>query len=217
MKILPESGLKSQKAKLVGKQHSSRALYSSKIIKAGALIGDTKTLFSNWDVDTSVQINIERIQRDNVFGKASRSRVDDILAIFRGRYLTERAVTAALVTLVKRKFSTSALEKLFYFHSAHADRLLYDTVTETLAPLWAKGYVDINVGDLRRSLSSWMDQGKTTGPWSEITITRVAQELLSSLREDGQDLKGLARKLQLHAALAQSSRWQVNFEGSEPD
>jgi hypothetical protein len=31
--------------------------------------------------------NSNRVQRDNVFGKASRSRVDDILAIFRQRYL----------------------------------------------------------------------------------------------------------------------------------
>jgi hypothetical protein len=36
-------------------------------------------------------------------------------------------------------------------------------------------------------------------------------------QQDGQDLKGLARKFQLHAAFAQFSRWKVNFEGSEPD
>ena len=96
----------------------SSAPYSSKIIKAGALIGDTKTLLSHWDVDASVEENINRVQRDNVFGKASRSRVEDILAIFRQRYLTEESVTKALITLVQRKFPTAALERLFYFHSA---------------------------------------------------------------------------------------------------
>jgi hypothetical protein len=75
------------------------ASYSSKIIKAGALIGDTKTLLSHWDVDASVDANINRVQRDNVFGKASRSRVEAILAILRQRYLTEESVTKALVTL----------------------------------------------------------------------------------------------------------------------
>src|SRR5271166_5403492 len=44
------------------------------------------------------------MQRDNVFGKASRSRVEDILAIFRQRYLTEESVTRALVTLLPREF-----------------------------------------------------------------------------------------------------------------
>ena len=36
------------------KQPRSSAAYSSRIIKAGALIGDTKMLLSHWDVTTSV-------------------------------------------------------------------------------------------------------------------------------------------------------------------
>src|SRR6202790_2883438 len=99
------------------KRHHSAAPYSSKIIKAGALIGDTKTLLSHWDVDASVEENINRVRRDNIFGKASRSRVEDILAIFRQRYLTEKSVTKALVTLVRRKFPAAALDRLLYFHS----------------------------------------------------------------------------------------------------
>jgi hypothetical protein len=88
------------------------ALYSSKIIKAGALIGDTKTLLSHWDVVASVGENISRVQRDNIFGKASRSRVEAILAIFRQRYLYEESVTKALVTLVRQKFPAAALEHI---------------------------------------------------------------------------------------------------------
>src|SRR5438093_5385135 len=79
------------------------APYSSKIIKAGALIGDAKTLLSHWDVKASVAENVRRVQRENVFGKASRSRVQDILAIFRQRYLTQESVTRALVALVRGK------------------------------------------------------------------------------------------------------------------
>jgi len=84
------------------KRLRSSAPYSSKIIKAGALIGDTKTLLSHWDVDASVNENINRVRRDNVFGKASRSRVEDILPIFRKRYLTEKSITQALVILVRK-------------------------------------------------------------------------------------------------------------------
>ena len=71
--------------------------YSAKIIKAGALLADTKTLLSHWDTEASVHENIKRIRNDNLFGKASRSRVDDIVAIFRQRYLCDEAVTKALV------------------------------------------------------------------------------------------------------------------------
>jgi hypothetical protein len=164
---------------------SSATPYTSKIIKAGALIGDTKTLLSHWDVDASVDENINRMQRNNVFGKASRSRVEDILAIFRQRYLTEESVTKALVILVRRKFPTAALEQLLYFHSARADQLLHDAVIEILVPMHARGLVDINVQNFHRSLANWVDEGKTTGHWSEPTITRISQGLLSALRDFG--------------------------------
>ena len=167
--------------------------YSSKIIKAGALIGDTKTLFSHWNVDASLQENIKRVRRENVFGKASRSRVEDILAIFRQRFLTEKSVTKALVTLVQGRFPPTALERLLYFHSARADKLLHDTVIEILTPMQAQGLVDINVQDLQRHLAKWVDEGKTTGHWSEPTITRISQGLLSTLRDFGV-LQGAANK-----------------------
>jgi len=159
--------------------------YSSKIIKAGALIGDTKMLLSHWDTGTSVAENIKRIQRDNVFGKASRSRVEDILAIFRQRYLAEQCVTKALVSLVRGKFPAAALERILYFHSARADQLLRDTVTEILVPMHARGLVDINVHEFQRSLAKWVAEGKTIANWSEPTITRIAQGLLSALRDFG--------------------------------
>ena len=157
------------------KRHRSPALYSSKIIKAGALIGDTKTLLSHWNVDASVKENINRAQRNNVFGKSSRSRVKDILAIFRQRYLTEESVTKALVILVRGKFPTAALERLLYFHAARGDRLLHDAVTEILVPLQARGLVDISVHDFERPLAKWVEEKKTTGHWSVPTITRVSQ------------------------------------------
>jgi hypothetical protein len=171
----------------------SSAGYSSKIIKAGALIGDTKVLLSHWDVTVPVAENIKRAQRENIFGKASRSRVDDILRIFRQRYLTEESVTAALVTLVQGKFPTAALERLLYFHSARADQLLHDSVTEILVPLHARGLVDINVQDFQRCLTKWVEEGKTTGHWSEYTITRISQGLLSTLRDFGV-LQGATKK-----------------------
>jgi hypothetical protein len=169
----------------IGKRLHSLPQYSSKIIKAGALVGDTKTLLSHWDVDDSVDENINRERAENVFGKASRSRVEDILAIFRQRYLTEQSVTKALVTLVQKRFPTGALEWLFYFHAARADPLLYDVVTEILVPLHARGLVDINAHAFQRSLAKWVNEGKTTGNWSEPTITRIAQGLLSTLRDFG--------------------------------
>lgn len=175
------------------KNARSGAPYTSRILKAGALIGDTKTLLSHWDMNATVDENVRRVHQENVFGKASRSRVEDILAIFRRRYLTERSVTAALVTLVRRRFPPASLERLLYFHSARADRVLQDAVTEVLLPMKKRGLVDISVHDFQRPLEEWVEQGKTVSSWSETTILRVAQELLATLRDFGV-LEGASKK-----------------------
>jgi hypothetical protein len=45
--------------------------------------------------------------------------------------------------------------------------------------------VDIHVPDFQRFLTKWVGEGKTTGHWSESTMTRIAQGLLSALRDFG--------------------------------
>jgi hypothetical protein len=161
------------------------ACYTSRIIKAGALLPDTKTLLSHWVVSESVQTNLQRLQRENIFGKASRSRVDDIVAIFRQRYLAEPSVTRALVTLVQLRLPASALDRILYFHAARADRLLHDIVTEILVPMNGGGRGDISVDEIQKTLGQWVDEGKTTSAWTVYTTGRVARGLMSALRDFG--------------------------------
>jgi len=168
-------------------------LYSSKIIKAGALLADSKTLLAHWDRAASVLENMDRVRRENLFGKASRSRVEDVLAIFRQRFLTEVAITRALVVLVTEKFPTASLDRILYFHAAIADRLIRDVVVEVLQPLQARGITDIDVVEIQKPLKTWVDQELTTGHWSEPTIVRIAQGLLSALRDFGV-LQGAVKK-----------------------
>src|SRR5262245_48556665 len=154
-------GIAVQKAtKTKGVSASGPPPYTSRIIKAGALLDDTKTLLSHWDVTASVPENLDRIRRENVFGKASRSRVEDILAIFRQRYLTEAEVAKALVVLVKNRLPAASLDRVLYFHAARADRLLHDTVTKVLMPKQAQGITEIDLGDLQKAIGRWVESGR---------------------------------------------------------
>lgn len=164
---------------------SADSPYTTKIIKAGALLADTKTLLAHWDLDSSVPDNLQRIQHENIFGKASRSRVEDILRIFRQRYLTEEAVTRALVVLVKNRFPASALDRILYLHSALSDRLLFDVVVNVLVQQKAQGITDIDADDIQHTLAKWVREEKTTSEWGDYTIRRVGQGLLATLRDFG--------------------------------
>jgi hypothetical protein len=160
-------------------------LYSSKIIKAGALLADTKTLLAHWDTAVPAQVNLDRLRRENLFAKASRSRVKDVLTIFRQRFLVEECVTKALIVLTQKHLPATALDRILYFHAAQADRLLHDTVIEILLPLQSRGITHIDLLEVQRPLKKWVEAGKTRGKWSESTITRIAQGLLSALRDFG--------------------------------
>lgn len=172
---------------------SSSSPYSSKIIKAGALLPDTKLFLSAWNSSLSLNENIRRIRNQNLLGKTSRSRAQDILAIFRQRYLEEEAVARALAALVKRECNGSTLERILYFHAARADSLLRDTVINILGPYWSRGTIEIDVREIELAFRKWIEEGKTSGAWSDYTIRRVTQGVLSTLRDFGV-LQGTVKK-----------------------
>ncbi len=160
-------------------------IYSSRIIKASALIADTKVLLAEWDLGSSVAENLDRARRENVFGKASRKRVEDILVIFRQRYFDDADVGAALVTLTQNGAPAQWINPLLYFFSAQNDRTLRDIVIEVLYPRHLAGYTDLPVDYVVRAVRNWVAEGKTTTPWGDKTILRVAQNSMAALRDFG--------------------------------
>ena len=63
------------------------------------MLPDTKLILGGWDESLGAQSNLDRVRRDNLLGKASRSRVEDILAIFRQRYVADPELLGAIIML----------------------------------------------------------------------------------------------------------------------
>jgi len=172
---------------------SPESVYSSRIIKASALIPDTLTLLREWEPTCSVAENLDMARRRNILGKASRSRVEDILAILRQRYFTDPEVGLALVALVKHAVPSQWVIPLLYFFSAQNDRTLRDMVIDVLYPRHLAGQTILPVDIVIRALQNWSAEGKTTTAWGAETTLRVAQGLMAALRDFG-ILEGAANK-----------------------
>ncbi|MDQ3666154.1 MAG: DUF1819 family protein [Acidobacteriota bacterium] len=56
-------------------QMTEKKVYTSRIIKAGALLSDTKTLLAQWNDSKTVTENLSAFENENIFGKSSRSRM----------------------------------------------------------------------------------------------------------------------------------------------
>lgn len=164
---------------------SNSPQYSSKIIKAGALLPDTKALLATWDLGLSVSENLHRVRKQNLLGKTSRSRAEDILEIFKQRYLTEKTVARSLAYLVRNQCNGNTLDRILYFHAARSDSLLHDVVIQILVPQWSRGVMDIDVREIQLAIKKWVEEGKTTSHWGDYTIIRVTQGVLSTLRDFG--------------------------------
>lgn len=172
---------------------SKGQIYSSKILKSGAILSETKILLAGWDDSASIQDNFYRFRQINILGKASRSRVEDILHVFRQRYLNESQVSRALIGLIRAKHPADSLNQILYFHAARSDPLIQDFVIEVLWPRYQSGRQDILVKDAENWIREKISKGSTTRPWSHNTIEKSAQGLMSTLR-DFRVLQGLKNK-----------------------
>jgi len=161
------------------------APYTSRIIKASALIPDTKVLLGEWNLDQSVEENLTRARQENIFGKASRKRIEDILRIFRQRYFDDPDVGSMLVTLTQRGAPASWIDPLLYFFSAQNDRTLRGIVTEVIYPRQQAGFSDLSRDHVIRALRAWVAENKTAAAWSDPTQIRIAQGIMAALRDFG--------------------------------
>lgn len=172
---------------------SQKRIYSSRILKAGALLDETKTLLSLWDEFASTIDNIARFQRENMLGKASRSRANDILMAFRQRYLVDERVMRSLILLIKGRCPAESINRILYFHTAMSDSLIHDFAAFFVSSKYRKGMQNISVDETAEWIKKKISAGKTVRPWSDNTIQRSARGLMSTLRDFGV-LKGLRDK-----------------------
>jgi hypothetical protein len=176
------------------------ARYSSKIIKAGALLPDTKLLLENWDENVNVEANLKRVRQDNLLGKASRSRVEDVLLVFRQRYLQDPEVLRALVALVKRRMPAESLDRVLYFQAARSDPLLHDLVAEVLADWSTRSDREVHTSAVQNWVDEQVKAGNTERPWAFEVQRRVVQGLLATLRDFGV-LEGSVKKRMVYVYL----------------
>ncbi|MEJ7816367.1 MAG: BrxA family protein [Rubrobacter sp.] len=192
-------------------QTSPKVRYTSRIIKAGALLADTKLLLENWDQGADVQANLDRARQENLFGKASRSRIEDILLVFRQRYLKDPEILKALVALVRDGMPAESLDRVLYFQAAKFDRLLHDLVTEVLVEWSARSDHEVRPWEVQNWVEEQVEAGRTERPWSPAVQRRVVQGLLSALRDFG-ILEGNVKKRVAYPSLPPDAFAFVAFQ-----
>ncbi len=157
--------------------------YTAKIIKAPALLHDTKVFLSHWDEGLTADENIQKAITDNIFGRPARSYVKQFLSAFKERYVFGDERDRALRKLVRHSKDNAVTDRILYYHTAHADRLMYDFVAHHLFELHSRGVEIISTKQSQEYAKKLSDEGKTSTRWGDTVCNRVARNMLAALRD----------------------------------
>jgi len=174
---------------------------TSRIIKGGALLDESRRFVETWDDEISPEGNLEAFRNGNLLGKRSRARSEDTLAVLRQRFVEPGPqVIRSLRPLTLR---ADAFRDACYYEAARNDDLLAYVAGSILADLRGRGWVKVTVDDIERALLV-APPDPIVKEWGDRTRTRVVHGVLSALRDFGV-LEGQANK---HIASA-----NVSFTG----
>lgn len=157
---------------------------SSRIIKGGALLEDSRRLLDVWDPAASSEENLAKISGGRL-GKTG-SRAQDVLEILKQRFLSPGPEVAR--TLRRLMDDSRAFREACYYEAARADELLRAFAQGPFYEWYEDGRVGIESADVVR----WLMSDARVPRWSERTSDRVAQGLISALRDFGL-LEGVRR------------------------
>ena len=86
---------------------------------------------------------------------------------------------------MKNSLPAESLDPILYFYTARSDALLHDIIVHVLIPLRAQGRTEVSTSLIEATIRHWIDEGRTTGQWADITITKAAQKSTAILRDFG--------------------------------
>lgn len=165
--------------------------YTCNIMKGGAMLRECLLLLQEWRPGEKKEEFIDRVTGQNLIGKVSRKRVRDIInRIFFRRFLGEGESAALNLKSLLSLGYNEDLVKLFYYHTALADELLYDFASSWLYDLYYSGRYRLDTSD---GVAFIEKLGNAAPQWSGSIKTRTARGLLAACRDFGL-LSGAARK-----------------------
>ena len=166
------------------KKQAVKPKYTTRLLKAGALLDEMRILVRNWDDLQNRNSQNRLILIENILDKPSRSRARDIVrSVFVPRFINGKPQEAWKIVLVLEKLNVSIniLRSIYYWITARNEPILHDFVCEELIKMKQTGKQFITVYEVVRWIKNKLLSYKIT--WSESVILGVARKILAILRD----------------------------------
>jgi hypothetical protein len=164
----------------------SGGAYTARLAAGLGMIDETLALLELWhegmDTPGLTRVAVQSGRFPSMSARRIENMVSDGFAI---RYLVHDAAPARLLKALVDKLTRRELEQVMYLYTCRAHPILADFVREVYWPAYGAGRSTLDTEDARTFVIKGNQVGKTTVPWSESTIRRVAGYLTGCCADFG--------------------------------
>lgn len=148
-------------------------------VRLGAGLGmieETMLLLDLWHQGMDTGTLTRRARESGRFPSMSASRLENLVSDgFALRYLVDGGAPARLLKALAPLIARRELEQLMFLYTCRAHAILADYVREVYWRAYAAGRDSLDTEAARVFIARANQDGKTTTPWSDSTITRAAR------------------------------------------
>ncbi len=152
--------------------------FTSRIIKGGALLADTRRFLEAWEPHPTPDDSMARFAVRHALGK-TQVRQKAILEILRRRYLDSGPEVVS--TLRRLVGDPAAFREACYYEATRTDGLLAALTEGPLFTWYQARRMEIDADDVSR----WLATDSRVPRWNAETRSRVAQGVVATLRDFG--------------------------------
>lgn len=154
-------------------------VYTSRLGAGLGLIEETDALLGLWQpAMSSPDLYVTALQSGK-FPNISARRLKDIIGEgFAARYLVDDAEPAILLKRLRPVLSSTEFRQLLLIYTARSHEILADFINEVYWPAYAAGHSELSRESALHFVQRSNQDGKTTTPWAESTVRRVASYLI---------------------------------------
>jgi len=167
----------------------SAAPYSSRNSSKGALLTETKILFSYLAKGNSMDSARQATIQDNIFLKKTNQTRKRCWEVLHSRYFPQKREGSDQIHPIIPLFRTKASEKMkegvLYYHFAISDLFSYEVTTELVYDMYRRGLTKIAPRNVHEFLDSKNKLHPEINEWSPQTRLSLVSHYLSAMRDFG--------------------------------
>lgn len=186
-----------------------KSVYSSTNLIRGALLNEMHLTFQEYAKDSDEKYIQKRILHDNIIHKNSFYNRENAWRIYYQRYnVCPDWIKNTLAQAAAHGPKSMEFASLAYLYYILHERLVYDFIIEDIWNRWMNKAVSIETKDAQNFILSKRNEIPQLSSWSESTILRCSQSMLTALRDFGL-IRGINKKSLQRMAVTPETIYQL--------